>query len=78
MVYNSIAATEAVLGGVPAFITAPSNAADPVANRDLATIDKPWFPDHDMVYEWACHLAYGQFHVRELKDGTAYRILNAH
>ena len=75
VVYNSIAATEAVLGGVPAFITAPSNAADPVANRDLATIDKPWFPDHDMVYEWACHLAYGQFHVSELGNGQAHKIL---
>jgi hypothetical protein len=75
VVYNSIAATEAVLGGVPAFVTAPSNAADPVANRDFAKIDNPWFPDSDMVYAWACHLAYGQFHVSELNNGLAHRIL---
>jgi len=76
IVYNSIAATESVLGGVPAFVCAPSNAADPVANRDLAKIEDPWFPDLDLVRAWACHLAYGQFHNRELRDGTAARILD--
>jgi hypothetical protein len=75
VVYNSIAATEAVLAGVPAYITAPCNAADPVANRDLTTIDNPWLPDQDQVYQWACHLAYGQFHVNELRNGTAHKIL---
>ena len=75
VVYNSIAATESVLAGVPCYVTAPSNAADPVANRDLTTIDNPWFPDQDMIYAWACHLAYGQFHVNELRNGTAHRIL---
>jgi hypothetical protein len=76
IVYNSIAATESVLEGVPAFVCAPSNAADPVANRDLAKIEDPWFPDLDLVRAWACHLAYGQFHNRELRDGTAARILD--
>ena len=74
--FNSIAATEAVLAGVPAFVTAPCNAALPVSNTDLTTIDNPWFPDSDHVHRWASHLAYGQFHITELENGTAHKILD--
>lgn len=74
--FNSVAATEAILAGIPAFVTAPCNAARPVANLDLASIDQPWYPDPDMIHAWACHLAYGQFHISELEDGTAHRILD--
>jgi hypothetical protein len=73
--FNSIAATESVLAGVPAFVLAPCNAARPVANTDLSRIDDPWYPDQDQIHAWACHLAYGQFHNTELIDGTAMRIL---
>lgn len=73
--FNSVAATESVLAGVPVFVTAPCNAARPVANLELNNIDKPWFPDSDQVHAWACHLAYGQFHTTELADGTAACIL---
>lgn len=73
--FNSIAATESILAGVPAFALAPCNAARPVANTDLSRIDDPWWPDSDQIHAWACHLAYGQFHNDELQDGTAIRIL---
>lgn len=73
--FNSIAATESVLAGVPAFALAPCNAAIPVSNTDLTKIDSPWFPDQDQIYQWACHLAYGQFHISELSNGTATKIL---
>jgi hypothetical protein len=46
-----------------------------LASDDLTQIEQPRYPDQDEVYEWACHLAYGQFHIDELKDGTAKRIL---
>ena len=71
---QSIAATEAVLYGVPAFGLAP-NAASPVSSSDLSKLETPYYPDKDLVSKWAHHLAYGQFHIDELKDGTAYKIL---
>ena len=76
--FNSVAAVESILCGVPAFVCAPSHAATPVANTDLSRINDPYWPDQDRLHAWACHLAYGQFNVAELRDGTAYRILNEH
>jgi len=72
--YQSIAAVESILYGVPAFTLAPT-AADPVCDKDLSLIEDPTVHDKDKIYKWACHLAYGQFHVDEFKNGTAYRIL---
>tara|TARA_B110000503_G_scaffold17741_1_gene25903 strand:+ start:617 stop:1399 length:783 start_codon:yes stop_codon:yes gene_type:complete len=72
--YQSIAAVESVLFGVPAFTLAPT-AADPVANKNLWDLENPQHLDKDYIYSWACHLAYGQFHIDEFKNGTAHRIL---
>ena len=68
--FNSVAAIESVFYGIPAFTLAP-NAAAPVALQDLSQIEKPYYADSDKLYAWACHLAYGQFHVNEMKDGSA-------
>lgn len=75
--FNSIAATESIIQGVPAFVLAPCNAALPVANTDLGKIDTPWLAPRDLVEAWAHHLAYGQFHINELRSGLAKEILNA-
>jgi hypothetical protein len=72
--YQSIAAVESVLYGVPAFTLAPT-AADPVCDKKLTLIETPTQQDEDKIYKWACHLAYGQFHIDEFKDGSAYKLL---
>lgn len=69
--FNSVAATESVMLGIPAFTLAPANAASPVSSNDLTQIDNPYYADDEKRYAWACHLAYGQFHVSELRDGSA-------
>ena len=74
--FNSVAATESIILGVPAFTLAPVNAAAPVANQDLSRIEDPYWPTDDQRVAWVSHLAYGQFHVDELRNGTAYRMLN--
>lgn len=73
--YNSIAATEALLNGKPAFTLGP-NAAHSLSLQDLSLIEKPYIPTADELEAWAAHLAYCQFTEAEMKDGTAWRILS--
>lgn len=72
--FNSNAATESVLLGVPVFTLAP-NAAGPVGLQDLSQIEKPYYPDRDKLYAWASSLAYGQVHISEMKNGSALQII---
>ena len=74
--YNSVAAIEAIFHGIPAFTMAPANAASPVALQDLSLIDTPYYADTEKLYAWGCHLAYGQFHVNEMKSGKIFDIIN--
>jgi hypothetical protein len=73
--FNSVAAIESVFCGIPAFTLAPSHAAIPVTSQNLSQIDKPYYPDQDKLYAWACHLAYGQFHIDEMRTGQAKHLL---
>jgi hypothetical protein len=73
--FNSVAAVESILSGVPAFVLAPSHIAQPVANTQLSQIENPYWPDKDKLNAWCHSMAYGQYHVRELRDGTAFRMM---
>lgn len=75
--YNSVAAVESVVAGVPVFTLAPT-AADAVANKDLSNIENPYYSDYDLRYKWISHLAYGQYHIDEFKDGSAYKLMYEH
>ena len=74
--FNSNAATESVLHGVPAFALCPTHAAHPVTSTDLSIIENPFWPDTDLLYKWVCHLAHCQFHVSELKRGNFWNVVD--
>lgn len=73
--FNSVAAVESIFHGIPAFTLAPANAASPVSLQDLSKIENPYYPDEDKLYEWGCHLSYGQFHISEMASGKALEML---
>lgn len=73
--FSSIAAGEALLCGKPAITLGP-NAAGPLCSHSLSEISNPKIPTLDEVEAWARHLSYCQFTEPEMRDGTAWRILN--
>jgi hypothetical protein len=68
--HTSAAANEALLAGVPAFVTGPC-AATPMASGPLIEIERPRRPDGRE--EWAAGLAGAQWTLEELRSGMAWR-----
>jgi hypothetical protein len=75
--FSSIAAGEALLWGKPAITLGP-NAAAALCSNSISEIETPKIPTLDEVDAWARHIAYCQFSEPEMRDGTAWRILNDH
>jgi hypothetical protein len=73
--FNSIAALESVIYGIPSFVTVPC-AASPLALTDLSQISTPFYPDQSLVQQHCASLAYGQFTGEEIANGTAWKLLN--
>jgi hypothetical protein len=73
--FNSIAALESVIYGIPSFVTVPC-AASPLALTDLSKISMPFYPDESLVQQHCASLAYGQFTGEEIVNGTAWKLLN--
>jgi hypothetical protein len=73
--FQSNAAVESVFQGIPVFVLAPTCAAAPVGLTDLSKIETPYYPDRDKLQAWGNHLAYGQFHISEIKNGKAKQLL---
>jgi transposase len=67
--WNSIAAVEAVIAGVPAVVYGES-AARPVASPST---DDLRFPERE---PWAHSLAYGQWTLKEMESGQAWQVLS--
>lgn len=71
--YNSIAATEAIIHGVPA-LTLGLNAASPVSINKIKNIENPIYPDRKI---WLNNLSYEQFHITEINNGIAWEFLKS-
>ena len=70
--HTSAAANEALLAGVPVFVTGPC-AATPLAGGPLSALEQPRYPDHRE--DWAAGLAASQWTLDELRAGMAWRAL---
>jgi len=70
--HMSAAAVEALLAGVPVFVTGPC-AATPMASVPLAGIESPRYPDGREL--WAAGLANSHWTLAELREGMAWRRL---
>ena len=75
--FNSIAAIESVVYGIPAFVSVPC-AASPLASTDLTKIANPYYPDYEQVQKHCFGLAYSQFTGDEMLNGTAWKLLKAY
>jgi len=73
--FSSIAAGEAIMCGKPAITLGP-NAAAPLCSQSVMEIENPKIPTMDEVVAWARHMSYCQFTEPEMRDGTAWGILN--
>lgn len=69
--FNSMAAIESIAHGVPAFVSVPC-AAGPLASCDLSQLGNPFKPDVNLIEKQCHNLAYGQFTIEEILNGTAY------
>ena len=71
--FNSIAALESVLYGIPAFVSVPC-AAIPLASNDLSRLSNLFRPDIEIIQKQCHNIAYGQFTIEEISSGDAYKI----
>lgn len=71
--FNSIAALESIVYGIPAFVSVPC-AAGPLASFDLSKLSAPYKPDPGLILKQCKHVAYGQFTIEEIENGTAYEL----
>lgn len=69
--HSSNVAIEAACLGTPVFVS-PTSAAAPIGRTDVGLIESPIYPDRD---KWLCHLAYSQYTIDELRDGSAWALL---
>lgn len=70
--HMSAAANEALIAGVPVFVTGPC-AATPMASGGIDEIERPRYPEERL--EWLAGLANSQWTLDELRNGTAWRRL---
>jgi len=69
--HGSIAAVEAVVMGVPVFVS-PDSAAAPMGLIDFSKIEAPVYPERQA---WLNSLSYSQYNEAELCNGTLWKLI---
>lgn len=70
--YNSNAAVEAIIEGVPAMSFDPGSMAWDITSHELAYVEKPFFPSDAIRQQWANNLAYTQWNKDEFESGLPW------
>jgi len=70
----SLSAFDALLNQIPVFAEANS-IMGPVTSRDISKIEKPLRPGRKTMEEWLKFVSENQFTLKEMENGTAYKIL---
>ena len=78
--HGSNAAVEAVIAGVPAVVVSHEGvcAAFRVAAQGVESVYDPYFPDDAERTQWLADLAYCQFDLDEMSNGTAWALTKPH
>jgi len=71
--YNSNTIIESFVNGVPVFCDSKNCAATPIAEIDFSKIEKPIYEDRVSLFG---SLAYNNFSMQEMINGTAWRLLS--
>jgi hypothetical protein len=74
--HGSHAAIDAIIAGVPAIVLGPG-AARPVASTNLTALGTPEmpFPSHRERAAWLCAIAWWQWRISEMADGSMWNFL---
>ena len=70
----SLSGVDALMNMVPVFAEG-SSIMGPVSSRDISKIEKPLRPGRKTMQEWLKFVAENQFTIKEIENGTAYKIL---
>lgn len=75
VVFSSNAAVEALMAGVPIFVTAPWASTAQMGLSDLSQIESPYFPESSLRERFLWALAERQWTLDEIRAGYAWRAL---
>ena len=71
--YNSNTMVASLTNGVPVLCDADNSAAAPISETDFTKIENPKYGDRVALFS---SLAYNNWTLQEMRDGTAWRMLN--
>lgn len=73
--HHSNVGCDALLAGIP--VISKRGAASVLGKYDFSTVENPHWPTDEARYQFACNLAYCQWSLAEMTDGTCWRQLRA-